>query len=763
MAGVNERVEMNRNPAGPTGPGQEVAEAMGLTHCLNWAWGRLCPWLPRSVGRVPRAGQSRAHFVLVAWLDTVSASDSSGIPHLNCPPAQMQQPSVGKWAWTSIMHRLISTAAIIAVLIPTACAQPTPGPTRDAPTPRPVLTPPALTTPVDAQTRDMLLYVGGDSYMGKAYIVSASTQEVSTAFRARDYFSSSFRQRDDAQPILGDMERAWMKVYGHFHPEKSAIAFAKNLAAIDAAATLGVIAPEEKSRWRTYVEQLSPSDLDPTGASFTDLTVDRLTFSNSYIDTSRRRSGEKHVVLIDLTDLTGAPPQTLLWYAERRQEQRRVKWKAFASVPGAAGVPYPHWETEMITENNASQEFSDHVQALVSTLPAGPGTSLDVISNLFNPSEEAPDQRIVPRLPVDGTTRTLQWLPIQGIQPGNNSSQIRSLSGDQFHVTSATNSSYGYIAAKKDGGVVASQMGESQRVIEIKVDRKGRIWALTATEPSLTQQILTTCPVRINANANGSIRSDRCMQSTMDQRWHLDRDGNSYLYSESHMATEERFPERIMDTGSGDAIEMKALWKDRTNLRRRVFGYMQSCSSGPAPDLGDGLLWFTSCGLVGVAPASGDVVNSFPMSSGGSGRLVLGSATGDWVAEEARDPTDQREVLRIHRLSTGETAFQVERKAGTQALARTAHGRLLAMTVTGASPGRYVDVWRMDSGRHVSRLGIPEGIALKSLAFNRAGTELWVHAHRLAGEDAGVLIWPVPESLQDPADGNWSPDEAVLE
>jgi len=33
--GVNERVEMNRNPAGPTGPGQEVAEAMGLAHCLN--------------------------------------------------------------------------------------------------------------------------------------------------------------------------------------------------------------------------------------------------------------------------------------------------------------------------------------------------------------------------------------------------------------------------------------------------------------------------------------------------------------------------------------------------------------------------------------------------------------------------------------------------------------------------------------------------------------------------------------------------------
>ncbi|AEM50004.1 hypothetical protein BurJV3_0670 [Stenotrophomonas maltophilia JV3] len=608
----------------------------------------------------------------------------------------------------------------------------------------------------------MLLHVGRDSYMGKAYIVSASTQEVSATLRARSHFSRSFRESDVTQPIIGDMEREWVRVYGHFHPQKSAIAFARTLAAIDAAATVGVIAPEEKSRWRTHVEQLSPSELDPTAAAFTDLPVERLTFSSSYLDSARRRWGEKHVVLIDLTDLADAPSQTLLWYAERRQEERRVKWKAFASISGVTAVPYPHWETQLITENDASQEFSAQVRALVSTFPAGPETSLDAISNLFNSSGEPPMQHIAPRAPVDGATKMLRWLPIQGIQPGSDSGQIRSLPNDQFHVTSGTDSSWGYIVAKKDDGVAARQMGKGQRVIQTKVDQKGRLWALTTIEPSLTQRILTSCPVRIGGNATGSIRSDNCMQSTMDQRWQLDRDGNSYLYSESHMATEDRFPERILDTGSGDAIEMKALWKDRTNLRRRVFGYMQSCSSGPAPDLGDGLFWFTSCGLIGVAPASGDVLKSFPIRSGGSGRLVFGSAAGDWIAEETRDPKDQREVLRIHRLSTGEAAFEVERKTGTQALARTAHGRLLAMTVTGASPGRYVDVWRMDSGRHVSRLDVPEGIVLKSLAFNRAGTELWVHAYRLEGEEAGVLIWPVPESMQDGADDSWSPDEAVV-
>ncbi|MBN5030290.1 hypothetical protein JY419_12730 [Stenotrophomonas maltophilia] len=655
------------------------------------------------------------------------------------------------------MHKILPTAAIIALLMPTACAQPTPGPTRGAPTPAPI-----LIAPDDTQARDMLLHVGRDSYMGKAYIVSASTQEVSATLRARSHFSRSFRESDVTQPIIGDMEREWVRVYGHFHPQKSAIAFARTLAAIDAAATVGVIAPEEKSRWRTHVEQLSPSELDPTAAAFTDLPVERLTFSSSYLDSARRRWGEKHVVLIDLTDLADAPSQTLLWYAERRQEERRVKWKAFASISGVTAVPYPHWETQLITENDASQEFSAQVRALVSTFPAGPETSLDAISNLFNSSGEPPMQHIAPRAPVDGATKMLRWLPIQGIQPGSDSGQIRSLPNDQFHVTSGTDSSWGYIVAKKDDGVAARQMGKGQRVIQTKVDQKGRLWALTTIEPSLTQRILTSCPVRIGGNATGSIRSDNCMQSTMDQRWQLDRDGNSYLYSESHMATEDRFPERILDTGSGDAIEMKALWKDRTNLRRRVFGYMQSCSSGPAPDLGDGLFWFTSCGLVGVAPASGDVVKSFPIRSGGSGRLVFGSAAGDWIAEETRDPKDQREVLRIHRLSTGEAAFEVERKTGTQALARTAHGRLLAMTVTGASPGRYVDVWRMDSGKHVSRLDVPEGIVLKSLAFNRAGTELWVHAYRLEGEEAGVLIWPVPESMQDGADDNWSPDEAVV-
>lgn len=656
------------------------------------------------------------------------------------------------------MHKHLPTAAIIALLIPTACAQPGPDPTLGAPRPVHV-----LTAPDDARTRDMLLHVGNDSYAGKAYIVSASTQEVATALRARNYFSRSFRLRDDTQPILRDMERKWMKVYGHFHPEKSAIVFAQSLAAIDVAASVGVIAPEEQSRWRSHVERLSPPDLDPTGAVFTDLTVDRQTFSSSYIDTARSRSGGKHVVLIDLTDLTDAPSQTLVWYAERRQEERHVKWKAFASIPGVTAVPYPHWETRMVTDNDASQEFSVEVRALVSTFPAGSEALLDAISNLFNTVDEPPVQHIAPRAPVDGATMMLRWLPIQGIQPGSDSGQIRSLPKDQFHVTAGADGSYGYIVAKKDEGVEARQMGESQRVIQSKVDQKGRLWALTAIERRPTQQILTACPARISGNANGSIRSDHCMQSTMDQRWHIDRDGNSYLYSESHMATEERFPERIMDTGSGEAIGMKELWQDRTDLRQRVFGYMQSCSPGRVPDLGDGLFWFESCGLVGISPASGDVVKSFPMSPAGSGRMVLGSVAGDWVAEEARDQTDQKEVLLIRRLSSGDAAFQVERKTGTQALARTAHGRLLAMTVTGASPGRYVDVWRMDSGSHVSRLGVPEGIALKSLAFNRAGTELWVHAHRLAGEEAGVLVWPVPESLQDGADGNWSPDEDVLE
>ena len=655
------------------------------------------------------------------------------------------------------MHKILPTAAIIALLMPTACAQPSSDPTRGAPTPAPL-----LTAPGDTQAREMYLRAGADGYVGKAYIVSASTREVATALRARSYFSSSFRLKDDAQPILGDMEREWMKVYGHFHPEKSAIAFAQSLAAIDVAASAAVIAPEERSRWRAHVEQLSPSDLDPTGAVFTDLTVDRQTFSSSYTDIARHRSGEKHVVLIDLTTLTGAPSQTLFWYAERRQEQRRTKWKAFASIPGVTAIPYPHWETELITERNPSKKFSAEVQALVANFPAGPETTLDVISHLFDLRDEAPVPLIVPRLPVDGAMPMLQWRAVQEIQPGCGSGQIRSLPHEQFHITSDNDSSYGYIAAKKAGTVTARQMGGDQRITQTKVDRKGRLWALTAAEWSPTQQILTSCPVQISGDSTGAVRGDHCIQSIMPPRWQLDIDGNSYLHAESHMAAEDRFPERIMDTGSGRAIEMKELWNDRTILRKRVFGYMQSCYPGPAPDLGDGLFWFTSCGLVGIQPASGDVAKSFPVRSGGSGRLVLGSAAGDWVAEEARDPTEQRDVLRIHRLSTGEAAFEVERRTGTQALARTAHGRLLAMTVTGASPGRYVDVWRMDSGKHVSRLGVPEGIALKSLAFNRAGTELWVYAHRLEGEEAGVLIWTVPESLQDGADGNWSPDEAIV-
>lgn len=666
------------------------------------------------------------------------------------------------------MYKYLSTAALAILAMPVACAGPSADPMRDIPE-----TGPVLATPADAQTRDMVLHVGRDIYTGKAYIVSASVQEVSTALRARSYFSRSFRQHSDTQPTLGDMEREWTKVYGHFHPEKSAIAFAQHLAAIDAAATAGVIAPEEKSRWRAHVEQLSPSDLDSAAAAFTDLAVERLTFSSSHSDTARRRTGEKHVVLIDLSKLTSTPSQTLLWYAEQRMEQRRVKWKAFASIPGVTAVPYPHWETRLVTENDASQEFSAEVQALVSTLPAGPEASLDVISHLFNSIDEAPVRRIAARPPMDGARMSLQWHPIQAIQPDNNSGQIRSLSDDQFHIlprrgnpygfiAPTANDSYSYIVAKQDGGVVSRQIGEGQRIIETKVDRQGRLWALTAVQPSLTEQVLTSCPVRISGNEAGSSQSDRCMQSTLAPSWQLDVKGNSYLYSESHMATEASFPERIMETRSGESVEMKWLWKDRSALTRRVFGNLHFCSKEPAPDLGDGLFWFASCGLVGVSPSSGGVVRSFPLKLERRERPVFGSAAGDWVVTEASDPIDLKETFRVHRLSTGKPAFEIPRRSGTHALARTAHGRLFAIMATGDGQASYVDVWRMKSDEHVSRLAIPEGITVKSLAFNRTGTELWIHADHLADNESGVLIWTIPGSLQDVADTRWGPDEAVI-
>ena len=89
MAGVNGRVEMNRNPAGPMAPGQRGADANGLAHCL----GR---------GRAPAPGlRAPANYRPISYLLHGPAQILHQIVQATrtCTTraTQRQQPSAGKW------------------------------------------------------------------------------------------------------------------------------------------------------------------------------------------------------------------------------------------------------------------------------------------------------------------------------------------------------------------------------------------------------------------------------------------------------------------------------------------------------------------------------------------------------------------------------------------------------------------------------------------------------------------------------------------
>jgi hypothetical protein len=97
------------------------------------------------------------------------------------------------------------------------------------------------------------------------------------------------------------------------------------------------------------------------------------------------------------------------------------------------------------------------------------------------------------------------------------------------------------------------------------------------------------------------------------------------------------------------------------------------------------------------------------------------------------------------------------------AVARSAHGRLLAYAKGDNSRNEPVVVWDMKTGTAVANIRKPEELDVLSVAFNWRGDELWIQARSRKTQTLGVMIWPIPDALRDPADLRNVPDQGILQ
>ena len=77
--------------------------------------------------------------------------------------------------------------------------------------------------------------------------------------------------------------------------------------------------------------------------------------------------------------------------------------------------------------------------------------------------------------------------------------------------------------------------------------------------------------------------------------------------------------------------------------------------------------------------------------------------------------------------------------------------------------GKRSVVWDMKTGTAVANIRKPEELDVLSVAFNWRGDELWIQARNRKTQSLGVMIWPVPDALRDPADLRNVPDQGILQ
>ncbi len=161
----------------------------------------------------------------------------------------------------------------------------------------------------------------------------------------------------------------------------------------------------------------------------------------------------------------------------------------------------------------------------------------------------------------------------------------------------------------------------------------------------------------------------------------------------------------------------------------------------------DPQLWFTDEFLGALSLQSLKVTRSLPATPIAYGRH-LGSIPGGWSAIVTSNSTQVHDLEGSRQDGGWRTNYQAH-------VARSARGRLLASSETYSG----VTVWDMRSRTPVAHLPKPEAYNVAASAFSFDGKTLWILLESVSDRSrAGLMTWPVPDALHDPATADAVPD-----
>lgn len=558
-----------------------------------------------------------------------------------------------------------------------------------------------------------------------------------------------FQGRDDSAPLL-DMEFYWTWVSLLHRPDIQQLLSAqtrkKTQPLLERSLAGGVITPEECDVFERAIREQLNYDKDALQSlPFFSQRIARWSF---YRKNGRSKKFDEVMgIVMDVSPMLARSPVTLVWFnGWKTVTTSRFQWSS--QMTGVTGFLAPHFEHLSNVKEDLDPSLVAYFDAAARRMQA---LSDDV-------SEQAMKGYLIAYKPMDvlSEQERIRESSIDSVQLDGNE-----LPADESHSRFSSDKDWRMVALP-DGSVLVSgdrshrfvrrdnqvqrtnDIPELASVKALKIDPSGMVWGYTkdgvAGRRFLSWQTKTgsSRSYALPEHIGDSVRGN---DWTVVPGQTIAFRANSDLYA---LDSRGQWAHSVWDSG----------------LRSEVLDHLERVMPwlcGPiriTPHFGDGLFWQSDRDVYGIDPRTARVANSIRIPNG---KIVFGSHVMQWGLVLDRDHTGG--IARIIDLKSGCPRFNVETNLvnNPSSLARSAHGHLLAIS---GEISNYVLVLDMHHDKPLVVLRAPADYAIQATAFSWNGDQLWLYAqHKMDRRLRKMLIWDLPASTLDPAEGTQVPDQ----
>jgi hypothetical protein len=577
------------------------------------------------------------------------------------------------------------------------------------------------------------------------YLIPAPAVQVRDALK-NSLQAGAFQWNEDGAP-LWSMDSAWVEVSMR-HRAEVARALRRKAAAtaaplLDNALSQGVVSADERTHFEDALgEQHEFEQDDLKDMPFFAQQIERWQFGSTRRDRFARYDQQGGVM--DVSPMFDRTPMTLVWFTGSKSISRH-KLRLVSCMIGVACIPSPGIDRSEDSVQYIDADFDDRLHAVALAMHAIDRGQSDASMHVL--IRDQPERQ----LPVE--------VGDSAIAP-NGELTFYDLPADEENLRRYDNDGWRLLPLS-DGSMLAAGQQSRRYVVQEgallhtdepprfsgrvgpRVDAHGVVWGFNDSVAPTRLIAWSPAQKKVAATPLPMLDGDRLLDN-----WTPTADGGVALLIGDTLYTTAGKMDDLKSTG----------WNSR--LRRNVSDSLEHALPwlwSPTIHFNDGLFWWTDRDAYGVSAMHGKVVADIRTSTD---KMFFGSRDAGWAIALADLPSSGETVLRVMDLSTGKPRgdWRTPGTSYTSGVARTAHGRLLA--IGSDTQGLRTTVFDMKTGKPLVNLLPPQGYVLKAAAFSWQGDKLWLYLEEEGGASHRKLaVWNVPAPYIDASSPDAQPDQ----